>query len=87
MRCPKCRSNQSKVGDSRQRVERLDTVYRRRRCLNCSHRWNTYEIDEAAYASLTSNDKTLRSIFAFAEKFQASVEELTTAISCQNRER
>ena len=87
MLCPKCRSSQSVVADSRQRVARINTVYRRRHCLDCGTRWKTYEIDEAAYASLVSNDKTLRSIFAFAEKLQANVQELTTAASCQNRER
>lgn len=79
MLCPKCRSSQSVVADSRQRVARINTVYRRRSCLDCRHRWKTYEIDEAAYNRLISNDKTIRNILEFGEKFRAAIKELTNA--------
>ena len=51
MRCPSCRSVQTKVIDSRVR-ERHDTVYRRRRCLKCRHAWATYEIDEESFQAV-----------------------------------
>lgn len=41
--CPKCSSESVKVTDSR-----FDAgpIRRRRCCLNCEHRWTTYEIRE-----------------------------------------
>jgi transcriptional regulator NrdR family protein len=40
--CPKCKSD-SEVIDSRYRAK-LKTTYRRRRCLECGHRWSTAEV-------------------------------------------
>jgi transcriptional repressor NrdR len=42
MLCPKCRSVEDKVIDSRASREGA-TIRRRRECLSCSHRFTTYE--------------------------------------------
>jgi transcriptional repressor NrdR len=42
MRCPKCGCEESKVVDSRP-SENHEAIRRRRECLNCEHRFTTYE--------------------------------------------
>src|SRR5208283_2966293 len=42
MRCPKCGNQDDKVIDSRASREGL-TIRRRRQCLQCNHRFTTYE--------------------------------------------
>lgn len=42
MRCPKCKFDNSKVVESRDAGEG-DSIRRRRECLECSHRFTTYE--------------------------------------------
>jgi transcriptional repressor NrdR len=42
MRCPECHCHDDKVIDSRV-VKEGDGVRRRRECLNCTHRFTTYE--------------------------------------------
>lgn len=42
MRCPKCASLEDKVIDSRS-VRNGDVIRRRRACLDCGHRFTTYE--------------------------------------------
>ena len=46
MRCPRCKSEQVIVVDTR---KRWGTVWRRRECYNCKNRFNTYEMDEETY--------------------------------------
>lgn len=42
MKCPKCNGLNDRVANGRQKQDH--TVMRRRReCLNCGHRWTTYE--------------------------------------------
>ena len=41
--CPDCGSWDSRVLESRRRPE-TGWHYRRRECLNCDHRWGTYEV-------------------------------------------
>ncbi len=48
MKCPSCRSSQTQVVDSRIR-EAIDSVYRRRRCLECWTAWTTYEVTEDSF--------------------------------------
>lgn len=48
MTCPNCENN-TMVIDSRPTV---DSVNRRRQCINCGFRFNTVEIDEEQYALL-----------------------------------
>ena len=42
MKCPKCTSDNSKVVESREAGEG-DSIRRRRECLDCAHRFTTYE--------------------------------------------
>jgi transcriptional repressor NrdR len=42
MRCPRCRADDTKVIDSRESDEGA-SIRRRRSCLQCSHRFTTYE--------------------------------------------
>ncbi|MBI2875361.1 MAG: transcriptional repressor NrdR [Candidatus Tectomicrobia bacterium] len=42
MRCPHCRHSETKVIDSRL-VKEINTIRRRRECLECSYRFTTYE--------------------------------------------
>lgn len=48
MRCPKCKSVNVYVVDSRPKD---GTTWRRRECSGCNHRFNTMEIDEELYAA------------------------------------
>lgn len=43
MKCPKCRYEKSRVIDKRNNGKE-DSIYRRRECTKCGHRWTTYEI-------------------------------------------
>lgn len=46
MKCPKCKSKQIAIVDSRA----SDATHRRRRCcLDCRHRWTTREVDDEVY--------------------------------------
>lgn len=48
MRCPKCRAGDTKVIDSRD-AEEASSIRRRRACVECAHRFTTYErLEEAA---------------------------------------
>lgn len=42
MICPECGSNQTWCFDSRHSKDEK-TIWRRRRCNDCGHRWTTYE--------------------------------------------
>ncbi len=45
--CPKCNNSEAIVKDSRHIAYRNTTVVRRRRsCLKCNHKFNTYELPE-----------------------------------------
>jgi transcriptional repressor NrdR len=45
MICPNCESADLKVKDSRDH-QVYNWIKRRRECLDCNYRWNTYEIPE-----------------------------------------
>ena len=47
MRCPSCAFRDSAIYDSRPIRDVIDGVWRRRRCLDCDHRWTTYERNTA----------------------------------------
>jgi transcriptional regulator NrdR family protein len=53
MLCPMC-SGESKVINSRPSE---DSVYRRRECLECSHRFSTVEIDMELYDRMAPPDR------------------------------
>lgn len=42
MKCPFCNSNETKVVDSRT-AQKESTIRRRRECIDCGHRFTTYE--------------------------------------------
>ena len=57
MNCPKCKSNQVYVIDSRHKE---DTIHRRRECQECGHRYNTVEVEANEHKSLKEKAKMLR---------------------------
>lgn len=76
MLCPKCQSSQTKVIDSRS-VDDDTSIRRRRECLNCGYRFNTYERVERTPLLVVKRDgtreefsreKLLRGIIRSAEK-------------------
>ena len=76
MLCPKCQSSQTKVIDSRS-VDDDTSIRRRRECLNCGYRFNTYERVERTTLLVVKRDgtreefsreKLLRGIIRSAEK-------------------
>jgi len=57
MRCPKCRSQNDKVIDSRASREGA-TIRRRRQCLACEHRFTTYEeVEHGVLVVLKRDDR------------------------------
>lgn len=76
MLCPKCQSSQTKVIDSRS-VDDDTSIRRRRECLNCGYRFNTYERVERTPLLVVKRDgtreefsreKLLRGIIRSSEK-------------------
>lgn len=55
MRCPKCKSVEDRVIDSRP-VNHFAGIRRRRVCLNCEHRYTTFEQIERADLLVTKRD-------------------------------
>ena len=55
MRCPKCRSDDTKVIESREASEG-DAIRRRRECLACHHRFTTYERVERPNLAVVKKD-------------------------------
>jgi transcriptional regulator NrdR family protein len=53
MNCPVC-GGKTTVKDCKSNE---DSVWRRRECLQCKHRFNTHELDEDYYKSLKPIDK------------------------------
>lgn len=77
MRCPACNSAQTKVVDSRLR-ERINTVYRRRRCLKCRHGWQTNEID-------VTELEQLRAFYTLRQRFDEFIETAAKAVATVNK--
>ena len=84
MRCPKCSHIQSKVIDSRPMVNGA-SIRRRRECLNCHERFNTFEKIEQTPLLVVKRDgtreefnaeKLLRGIVRSAEKRPVSREQM-----------
>jgi len=55
MRCPYCRSRDSRVVDTRDLAE-MDAIRRRRQCRECGRRFTTYERVEAANLTVVKKD-------------------------------
>jgi len=88
MRCPKCNSLEDKVIDSRASKDGL-SIRRRRECLECTHRFTTYEQVERNEFQVVKRDgmrepfrqeKLLSGMIRACEKRPVSVEILETAV-------
>ena len=55
MRCPACKHPESRVLESRE-AEAAGALRRRRQCLNCGHRFTTYERIETSYLMVVKKD-------------------------------
>jgi transcriptional repressor NrdR len=77
MKCPKCEHRENKVIDSREVLEGA-AIRRRRLCLNCGHRFTTYE--EVLRAALQVIKRDGRREELSREKLMQSI-----VIACQKR--
>ena len=77
MKCPKCEHRENKVIDSRE-VREGASIRRRRLCLNCGHRFTTYE--EVLRAALQVIKRDGRREELSREKLMQGI-----AIACQKR--
>jgi transcriptional repressor NrdR len=77
MKCPKCEHREDKVIDSRE-VREGASIRRRRLCLNCGHRFTTYE--EVLRAALQVIKRDGRREELSREKLMQSL-----SIACQKR--
>lgn len=77
MKCPKCDHRENKVIDSRE-VREGASIRRRRLCLNCGHRFTTYE--EVLRAALQVIKRDGRREELSREKLMTSL-----SIACQKR--
>lgn len=57
MRCSQCKNEDTKVVESREAGD-AEAIRRRRECLNCSHRFTTYERIEKPQLVVIKNDGT-----------------------------
>jgi transcriptional repressor NrdR len=94
MKCPFCRHPKTRVVDKRN-LEELDTIRRRRECLECGRRFSTYERIELAGVSVSKKDgrresfdrdKLLAGLLKACEKRpipRKEVEKLVSAIEAE----
>jgi len=94
MKCPFCRHPKTRVVDKRN-LEELDTIRRRRECLECGRRFSTYERIELAGVSVNKKDgrresfdrdKLLAGLLKACEKRpipRKEVEKLVSAIEAE----
>lgn len=89
MRCPKCGFDDTKVLESRL-SEGGRSVRRRRSCVQCNHRFTTYEKEEVVVFSIVKKDgrsepyqreKVFRSIQTACQKRPISYEQIDTLIA------
>lgn len=69
MKCPRCQTDNSKVVESRDAAEG-DAIRRRRECLDCAHRYTTYERVERPNLAVIKKDGT-RELFDRHKLFAA----------------
>ncbi|MCD8199643.1 MAG: transcriptional regulator NrdR [Coriobacteriaceae bacterium] len=88
MYCPKCNYEETKVVDSRS-SEDGTSIRRRRECLNCGHRFTTYEREELGPVMIMKKDgtiepfdhqKLLRSLLTACAKRGISLEALEEVV-------
>lgn len=94
MRCPQCKSKNSRVVESRD-VEDAGSIRRRRECESCSHRFTTYErlelprlliIKKNGERELYSRDKLAAGIYRACEKRPVDSERIEKLLSTIERE-
>ena len=94
MHCPYCGSKESEVVETRD-SEYLDTIRRRRACLNCQKRFTTYErveninlivIKKDGRREQFSRDKLKNGIFKSCEKTTVPTEEIERIVTEIERE-
>ena len=88
MQCPYCQSTESRVLESRS-TEGRQSIRRRRECLNCKHRFTTYERIEFVPITVIKRDgsresfdrsKLLRGIIRACEKTGISYQRIETIV-------
>jgi transcriptional repressor NrdR len=88
MRCPYCKSSDTRVLDSRFSEER-DAIRRRRECFLCNRRFTTYErveevplwvVKKDGRRELFDRDKLLRGIMKACEKRRATLETISALV-------
>lgn len=84
MKCPKCEHRENKVIDSRE-VREGSAIRRRRLCLNCGHRFTTYEevlrtelqvIKRDGRREELSREKLMQSITIACQKRPISIQQI-----------
>ena len=84
MKCPKCENRENKVIDSRE-VREGSAIRRRRLCLNCGHRFTTYEevmraalqvIKRDGRREVLSRDKLINSLVIACQKRPISAQQI-----------
>lgn len=94
MRCPQCKSKNSRVVESRD-VEDAGSIRRRRECESCGHRFTTYErlelprlliIKKNGERELYSRDKLAAGIYRACEKRPVDSERIEKLLSTIERE-
>ena len=89
MRCPKCGHNDSKVIDSRP-SENQEAIRRRRECIECGHRFTTYErrdesplliIKKDNSKEIFNREKLLRGLETATVKRDIELEQLNNLIT------
>jgi len=94
MRCPFCKTGESRVVDSRS-LDNGSTIRRRRECFSCGRRFTTYErleeiplwvIKKDGRRELFSRDKILTGIMKACEKRPTALETLSDMVDEIERE-
>jgi len=70
MKCPQCHHEESKVIESRDAADG-DAIRRRRACLDCSHRYTSYERVERPNLAVIKKDGSTRELFDRQKLFAA----------------
>lgn len=73
MKCPKCGSDALVCIDTRPSDE---TVRRRRKCLNCDYRFNTFEISFDEYYGLKNKEALLDDVLPLVDSIMEKRKEL-----------
>ena len=88
MRCPYCKSSDTRVLDSRSAEER-DAIRRRRECADCNRRFTTYErieevplwvVKKDGRRELFDREKLLRGVMKACEKRRATLETISALV-------